>query len=145
MEADAENVVVERPAVAKETLPRRIAVAPPLAVVGEHGGQVVPPESEALEMLRSKGRLDNPEEFSEFQLLRIVNAAVRTGVIGTGATSSEGVVKLGDDLKLDFNARETMVLEENDCDGGIALLAIASMLGDSALVSQIAITVGKVC
>jgi hypothetical protein len=89
--------------------------------------------------------IDHPESFNEFHLLRILHAAVRTGVIKGEVPYSDGFYHLTDDLLLDVKTRHEEVEEKRDCHNAMALLSISAILGVGDISVEIATTVGKVC
>jgi hypothetical protein len=75
--------------------------------------------------------LDNPEQFSDSELLQLVAAGVRTGVLGSRAPINELTVPIRARLALELVRRAEENRQEGDCPGAIVVNSAALAVSDS--------------
>ncbi len=87
------------------------------------------------DMLRAL--VENPGLFDNMDMLRLVSAGVRMGLFGEGRTYGESMGEVEARLLLELLPRAVRAAEEGDCDGGIALLTVGTLLGVGEIVADI--------
>lgn len=97
--------------------------------IGEAGGYQGLLAGMTADLLRFA--LDNPDLFDNMALLRLVSAAVRMGLIGSGAATGDYTTGLIADLTAELGDRIDEATEEHDCDGALAVSIIGSIIGDA--------------
>lgn len=75
--------------------------------------------------------LDNPEQVSDVELLQLVAAGVRTGVLGSRAPINELTVPIRAGLALELVRRAEENRQEGDCPGAIVVNSAALAVSDS--------------
>lgn len=89
--------------------------------------------------------VDNPGLFDNMELLRLISAGVRMGLIGSGAAAGADLTELQAKLADDITSRAEEAEEERDCDGAIALALAGALVGDALFTGGLVDSVAVAC
>jgi len=89
--------------------------------------------------------LENPQQFDNPTLLRLISAAVRTGVLGSRAPASTTTETVRARLILELMNRADRARDDQDCAAAAVVQAAATTLGDSLALDTAREVVAEVC
>lgn len=89
--------------------------------------------------------LDNPQQFNNATLLRLVSAAVRAGVMGSRAPASSEMDAIRARLILELISRAEQARQDRNCADAAVVRAAADTLGDPLALDTTGEVVAEVC